>query len=170
MRNRLPLLAVILLILVADQWTKAVARAHLSGAPRHYANGLLTLILTENEGAFLSLGSTLPPAVRTAIFTVVVALAVLVAVVLLVRGSVRGTEALAVALVAGGGIGNLVDRIARGGRVTDFLYLAAGPLHTGVFNVADMAITGGVIWLAAASFYPRGKNGGATTPGSAPES
>ena len=33
------------------------------------------------------------------------------------------------------------------GRVTDFLYLSAGPLHTGVFNVADMAITFGVIWL-----------------------
>jgi lipoprotein signal peptidase len=30
----------------------------------------------------------------------------------------------------------------------DFIYLAAGPVHTGVFNVADMAITGGVLWLA----------------------
>lgn len=167
MRHRLGLLAVILTILAADQWTKAAARAHLSAVPHHYADGLLTLVLTENEGAFLSLGSTLPEAVRTAIFTGVVAIAVLVALVLLVRGSVRGTDALAVALVAGGGIGNLVDRIARGGRVTDFLYLEAGPLHTGVFNVADMAITGGVLWLAATSFLPRGKGGSDAAPGSA---
>jgi lipoprotein signal peptidase len=35
-----------------------------------------------------------------------------------------------------------------GGLVTDFIYLEAGPLHTGVLNLADMAITGGVIWIA----------------------
>jgi lipoprotein signal peptidase len=41
------------------------------------------------------------------------------------------------------------------GRVTDFIYLAAGPVHTGVFNVADMAITSDVIWLVISSFAPK---------------
>jgi signal peptidase II len=50
-----------------------------------------------------------------------------------------------IAFIIGGGIGNLIDRLRYGGFVTDFIYLAAGPLHTGVFNIADMAITGGVI-------------------------
>ena len=54
-----------------------------------------------------------------------------------------------------GGGANLIDRLRFGGYVTDFLYLHAGPLHTGVFNVADMAITGGVIWLVLSSFAPK---------------
>jgi signal peptidase II len=58
-------------------------------------------------------------------------------------------------MIGGGGIGNLIDRLTRGGRVTDFLFMELGPLHTGVFNVADMAITGGVIWLLVTSFLPK---------------
>ena len=56
-------------------------------------------------------------------------------------------DEVALSLIVAGGIGNLIDRIRNHGRVTDFIYLAAGPLHTGVFNVADMAITCGVVWL-----------------------
>jgi len=58
-------------------------------------------------------------------------------------------------MIIGGGIGNLIDRIMRDGRVTDFIYLEAGPLHTGIFNVADMAITIGVMWLLVSSLLPR---------------
>ena len=67
----------------------------------------------------------------------------------------HGIDAIAVALIAAGGIGNLIDRVMFHGRVTDFIYLAAGPVHTGVFNVADMAITSGVIWLVISSFAPK---------------
>lgn len=59
-----------------------------------------------------------------------------------------GPDDVAIAFIIGGGAGNLIDRFRFGGRVTDFIYLAAGPIHTGVFNIADMAITGGVIWFA----------------------
>ena len=60
-----------------------------------------------------------------------------------------GTDDVAIAFIIGGGVGNLIDRFRLGGRVTDFIYLQAGVLHTGVFNVADMAITFGVLWLLA---------------------
>ncbi len=139
--KRAALLILIIVVIALDQWTKALARTHLAPFPRVYAGGLLSLLHTENEGAFLSLGSTLPHATRTLIFTGAVSLAVLVALAMLVRNRVRGIDAIAVALIAAGGIGNLIDRITRDGRVTDFLYVAAGPLHTGVFNVADFAIT-----------------------------
>ncbi|MGZ7078065.1 MAG: signal peptidase II, partial [Thermoanaerobaculia bacterium] len=62
--------------------------------------------------------------------------------------------AVAVAMIGGGGVGNLIDRLTRGGRVTDFLFMQIGPLHTGVFNVADMAITIGVTWLFVSSMLP----------------
>ena len=54
------------------------------------------------------------------------------------------------ALVLAGGASNLIDRIARDGLVTDFVMLRCGPLHTGVFNLADMFVLLGVslIFLA----------------------
>lgn len=141
------------LTLVLDQWTKAWARAVLAvAAPREYFGGLLTLLYAENSGAFLSLGARMPELARTMVFTGLVVIALVVATWVLVTGRVtqRG-DAYALALLIGGGIGNVIDRIARHGRVTDFIYLSAGPLHTGVFNVADMAITGAVLWLAVTS-------------------
>ena len=145
------------LIIAFDQWTKHLVRLHLH-APRIYFRGLITLVFTQNEGAFLSLGSSLSPAVRMAIFTGAVSIAVIIALVILMMNRVSGVDAIAVALIAAGGVGNLIDRVTRHGRVTDFIYMQAGPLHTGVFNIADMAITGGVIWLLVSSFLQKAKN------------
>jgi signal peptidase II len=149
------LAALIVAVVALDQWTKVLAREHLAPWPHTYAGGVVSLLHTENQGAFLSLGAKLPPATRTAIFSGAVSVAVLLALGMLVTARVHGIDAVAVALIASGGIGNLIDRLGRHGRVTDFLYLSAGPLHTGVFNVADVAITGGVIWLLVSSFVPR---------------
>ena len=149
-----PILTLILAVIALDQWTKSLVRAHLQ-APRVYAGGLLTLVFTQNEGAFLSLGANLSPAARTVIFTFDVGIAVAIALWILIKRRVHGIDAIAVALIAAGGIGNLIDRVMFHGRVTDFIYLAAGPVHTGVFNVADMAITSGVIWLVISSFAPK---------------
>jgi signal peptidase II len=52
-------------------------------------------------------------------------------------------------LVAAGGFSNLVDR-ARFGSVTDFLALGTGPLRSGIFNVADVAILAGVLLCCGA--------------------
>ncbi len=136
-----------LAVIVLDQWTKALVREHV-GVPRTYANGLLTVMRTENTGAFLSIGADLPQAVRTLFFGGFVGVLLLFFTMAVVRGSItRIGETAAAAMVIGGGFGNLIDRLLRSGHVTDFLYLEAGVLHTGVFNVADMAITCGVIWL-----------------------
>jgi len=155
LKRGVALAALIVAVIALDQWTKVLAREHLTPFPQSYAGGILSLLHTENEGAFLSLGASLPRATRTLIFTGAVSIAVLLALGMLVTSRVHGVDAVAVALIAAGGIGNLIDRLARGGRVTDFLYLSAGPLHTGVFNVADIAITGGVLWLLLSSFLPQ---------------
>ena len=130
-----------------DQWTKPLVRAHVS-VPRTYLGGLHTLVRTENTGAFLSVGADLPAWIRTLVFGGFVAVMLVGFTIAVVRGSIsaRG-DTVAAAMIIGGGFGNLIDRLLRTGHVTDFLYLEAGPLHTGVFNVADMAITAGVIWL-----------------------
>ena len=46
-----------------------------------------------------------------------------------------------------GGIGNLIDRVFHGGLVIDFLNMGIGPVRTGIFNVADMAIMAGFALL-----------------------
>jgi signal peptidase II len=147
--RRLALIAIIILTIAIDQGTKVIARRTLMNAfPLHYA-GVLTLLHTENPGAFLSLGSNLPANVRHLIFDGLVSVGLLAAAFVLFTGRMQpGYDDVAIAFIIGGGAGNLIDRFRLGGRVTDFIYLQAGPLHTGVFNVADMAITGGVIWLA----------------------
>jgi signal peptidase II len=148
-RRRIALLFIVLLTIALDQETKVMARTSLMNSfPRHYA-GVLTLMHTENPGAFLSLGSTLPPNVRHLIFDGLVSIALLAAAFVLFSGRLPpGPDDVAIAFIIGGGAGNLIDRFRLNGRVTDFIYLQAGPLHTGVFNIADMAITGGVLWLA----------------------
>jgi signal peptidase II len=155
--RRLALLAVIAVILVADQTTKRAVRSTLTDLmPRHYAGTLVTLIYTENPGAFLSLGANLPPQVRAIVFDVVVAIGLLAAMAVLFLGKVTAHgDDLALAAIVGGGVGNLIDRIRFGGRVTDFIYMQLGPVHTGVFNVADMAITFGVLWLLATWAFAR---------------
>jgi len=157
MRRRIVYAIIIAAVLLLDQTTKRIVRATLSDfLPRHYAGRLVTLVYTENAGAFLSLGDNLPPGVRTIVFDVVVALGLLAAIVVLFRGKVTAHgDDVALAFIIGGGIGNLIDRVRFGGKVTDFIYLQAGFLHTGVFNVADMAITFGVLWLLATWAFAR---------------
>ena len=143
------------MVVVLDQWTKVLVREHV-GVPRTYANGLLTLLRTENTGAFLSLGADLPDSVRTLFFGGFVAVMLVLFTIAVVRGSIHKIgDTVASAMIIGGGFGNLIDRLLRTGHVTDFLYLQVGPLHTGVFNVADMAITAGVVWLIVMMRSPK---------------
>ena len=155
MKRRIELLLLIILLIAADQLTKSIARATLESAPpRHF--GILTLIYTTNSGAFLSIGSNLPPGVRAGIFSGIVTIALgLAALALFQRKLQSPADEVALALIIGGGIGNLIDRLRFAGRVSDFLYLSAGPLHTGVFNVADMAITFGIVWLVLSWGFTR---------------
>ena len=141
------LLALVAFIVAVDQYTKHLARA-LRWSTRSV--GPLTLIYAENPGAFLSLGEHLPADIRALLFDVAVAIGLTALGIYIARKpDVPRT------LVFAGGVGNLIDRLRFGGRVTDFLYLHVGPLHTGVFNVADMAITAGAIWLLVTWFTDR---------------
>jgi signal peptidase II len=146
--KRLILVLVVLLGCVGcDQATKSVARDHLQAhAAMSFLGDTLRLQYAENPGAFLSLGASLPHRWGAAIFTVggmVFVLATLLyAVVVLRLGRLR---AVALSLVCGGGLGNLIDRIRFDGYVTDFLNVGVGSVRTGIFNVADMALMVGMV-------------------------
>jgi signal peptidase II len=143
------ILAVMACTIGCDRITKELAARHLAGRPQaSFASDLFRLQYLENRGGFLSLGANLPAGARTAIFVVGTAALLGWVGVLLVRRVQSGRSALAPALLWAGGIANLADRVARGS-VIDFMNVGIGPVRTGIFNVADVAITVGVVLLAS---------------------
>ena len=132
-----------------DQVSKSAARSLLhSGVTESMFSDSLRLQLTQNPGSFLSLGASLPEQLRFILFTATVAV-ILIGLVCaaLFAGRLSTTRFVALALVAGGGISNLIDRLLYDGRVTDFLNVGIGSLRTGIFNFADMAILSGALLL-----------------------
>ena len=132
-----------------DQVSKSAARSMLhSGVTESLFADSLRFQLTENTGSFLSLGASLPEHLRFSLFTAAVAVIVagLVCAALFAR-RLNTVRIVAFALLAGGGMSNLVDRLLYGGRVTDFLNVGIGSLRTGIFNLADMAILAGALLL-----------------------
>lgn len=99
---------------------------------------------TENTGAAFGLLRG-----RSAIFVVISTLAA-VAIVLFRReiAKLKRSEQFAFALIMGGALGNLVDRVRRGGAVIDFIDVGIRDLRWPAFNVADSAIVIGVTLLA----------------------
>ncbi|HEV7769089.1 MAG TPA: signal peptidase II [Solirubrobacterales bacterium] len=124
-------------VLVADQAVKAVVEANLFAGEKVDVLGPLALTLAHNRGvAFGLAGGAGAPLIA---FTVV---ALAFVGYLFARNATRSGMWVAVGLLAGGAIGNLVDRV-HAGEVTDYIDVASWP----PFNVADVAITCGVLLL-----------------------
>lgn len=145
------ILFILISLIVLDHITKWIAIHYLkgTGTSYHYLGDLFRLQYAENTGAFLSLGETLPDGIRSVVMTGLnsIILGGLL-LYLLLSSSIHRLPLCAFSLVAAGGIGNLIDRIFRGGRVVDFMNMgitsSAFTLRTGIFNVADVAIMAGL--------------------------
>jgi signal peptidase II len=150
MLKRLPIIIAILACCIGcDQSTKSIAKSHLSETQVISLLGdSVRLQIAENYGAFLSLGASKSPAVRSALFSVGVAAMLLALLVYSLRTMTKSPVVVpAVALIIGGGVSNLLDRLMYGGYVVDFLNLGVGSIRTGIFNVADVFIMCGVLGL-----------------------
>jgi signal peptidase II len=123
-----------------DRVTKHVAATTLSEASsQSFLADTFRLEYVENTGAFLGLGAGWPPRVRTAVFSVGNGLLLLAVAVVATRSRWSRRSLVGVALFVAGGASNLVDRITYG-MVIDFMNVGVGPVRTGIFNVADIAI------------------------------
>jgi signal peptidase II len=133
-------------VVAADQLTKWWAVDRLSRGPIKIV-GSFRLALARNSAGAFGLGSGVVPMIVLAVVALVVVLFVIG------RSIDRPTMALALGLVLGGAVGNLLDRVFRSpgfgrGAVIDFVDLRWWP----VFNVADAAITIGCVVLVLVSF------------------
>ena len=143
------LLAVLVLssCIGCDRATKRIATETLRHAPRQsYLGDTIRLEYAMNPGGFLGLGSRLPDSTRYWLFIGLNSLLMLLVVgFLFVRWSVSLVAFISGAYVLAGGIGNLIDRATQDGLVTDFINVGIGPIRSGIFNVADVAVTFGAI-------------------------
>ena len=127
-----------LLVIALDQSAKAAIEAHLVPGEHVHVLGPLELTLAHNSGVAFGLAS------GGGIALVALTLVALVFVgVLFARDPGRPWMWVAVGLLAGGALGNLIDRV-RADAVTDFIDVLSWP----PFNLADVAITLGVVVLA----------------------
>ena len=161
---RLPALIGVLTV-GCDQASKWLARTTLGEESRAFVGGLMELSLSHNSGGFLSLGASLAPTTRAVVFTGAPAAFVLASFVALVVPTLdlRRRTQVGLALACAGSFGNLIDRLWQHGVVTDFCLLRVGPIHTGVFNLADVAIMLGALALVASEHRP--KKAAGLTPG-----
>ena len=134
---------VVALVLAVDQITKAWALEELAPGETRDLLGPLKLVLAFNTGSAFSLGSGSGPVIA------VLAIVIVGVVVWAGRHYTSWPAVVIQGLVVGGALGNLTDRVMRAedgwfsGSVVDFLRLPNWP----IFNVADMAITGGALAL-----------------------
>lgn len=137
-------LACAAVIIALDQWTKSLASTRLLlGVPVPLLGDTVRFTLVHNTGAAFGLfpGSRVP-------FIVISILAILVVFYLFLRETYRSlANRILLGCILGGAIGNLLDRV-RLGWVVDFIDMGAGTVRWPVFNVADSAVTLGVIFLA----------------------
>jgi len=151
---------VAILVVATDQLTKWWALEALADGPVEVV-GSLQMRLVRNEASAFSIGG----GAAWGPFVTVAGLAIIVGLLWFLRSTSGRLAAVAVGLVIGGAVGNLIDRAARsdrgfmGGGVVDFVDLGWWP----VFNVADAAVVVGVILLVVLTVLPpRGESADAT--------
>lgn len=140
-------LAILCSCVGCDQATKTIAMNSLRDQPaRSYFADTVRFDYAQNPGGFLSVGANLPDSFRTSLFIGAnCAMMLGLSFFLLFKRNIPLLLFVSLAFVMSGGVGNLIDRLSNNGLVTDFINVGIGPIRTGVFNVADMAITFGAI-------------------------
>ena len=140
-----------------DQITKIAVRLYVTpGRVSEIIGQYFILTNVENSGAFLGMGSDLSPTLRF-LFLLLLPVVVLGWVVwhLFKETDMDRLSLIGFCCIVGGGISNVFDRILFGS-VTDFLHIdLGGSLQTGIFNVADMSVTTGMILLLWSAFRQR---------------
>jgi signal peptidase II len=153
--GKLRYLLVSLAVVVLDQWTKWLVEAHFAHhAAEPIVPGLVNLTHVRNSG--VAFGFFASHGIGAGWLLTCLGLVALGAVsVYFGFASPRDRRLLvALALVVGGAVGNLIDRIASGA-VTDFIDLYVGVHHWPSFNVADAAISIGIALMAIDSLFAR---------------
>ena len=147
------------LVVLADQATKALLLARFAPGERLELAPFFNLVFVFNPGAAFSFLSEAGGWQKPLLVAFALGAAAIVSV-LIVRRPLERLLCTGLALILGGAIGNVIDRL-RFGQVVDFLDFHLGGWHWPAFNVADSAITVGAALLILESFVQRERRAGA---------
>jgi signal peptidase II len=155
-RRKLRWLLLSLVIVVLDQWTKWLVERHL---PEHVLQpvvpGLINLTNVRNTGVAFGLFASAGHLPTTLVLAGLSLVAFVVVGIYFWKTSANHRLLLfALSLVLGGAVGNLLDRLMSGA-VTDFIDVYWRTHHWPSFNVADSAITVGLVVMALETLWPR---------------
>lgn len=158
------ILVLIAINIAIDQITKFWVRANVEAfSDKELLGKYLVLTNVENEGAFLGLGSDFNPVLKTILLLILPVIVLgFVLYHILKEKSMDRWSLIGFCLIMGGGIANVYDRIIYGS-VTDFLHIdIAGPIKTGIFNMADVSVSTGLIMLVISIFLNKNEKENAT--------
>lgn len=151
-RRMLPWLALAAALIVADQLTKLAILARFADGESLTVTPFFNVVLVYNKGAAFSFLAG-AAGWQTPLLAVVAIVAIAIVTWMLWRNPSRRLLDAGLAMILGGAIGNLIDRIAYG-KVVDFLHFHLYGWNYPAFNVADSAITVGAAILIIESFLP----------------
>ncbi|WP_179344204.1 signal peptidase II [Winogradskyella ursingii] len=160
MNRNLFITLLIIFNIAIDQISKIVVRNTLE--PRRTIDVIgeyFQLIWVENKGAFLGMGSDMNPTLKL-IFLLILPTVVLGYVIyhIVKTKELDRLSLIAFCCIIGGGIANVFDRIVYG-QVTDFFFIdLGGVFKTGIFNVADLSVTTGILMLLFTGIFNNDKN------------
>jgi signal peptidase II len=157
--TRYLLISIVLLCNIGcDQISKSIVRSEIRNAQQiRFLDNHLTLTKVENTGAFLSLGHDLPLVLRIALLNLLPIVILIIALVYVLANKTNSVlRIVAICFIIGGGVGNLYDRIVHGS-VTDFLHIDFGVFETGIFNMADVSIMIGMMFVLFEMFFKERK-------------
>ena len=148
-KRNLLITTIVFLSIALDQISKIWIRNNFESYIENSIIGdVFTLIKVENTGAFLGMGSELSETLRI-LLLIVLPIIVLISITIYtyIDKELDKISIIGFSLIIGGGIGNIFDRIVYGS-VTDFFYLDFGSIFkTGIFNIADIFVTTGMILI-----------------------
>ena len=160
MPKLIPWYALAALVVVLDQFAKYWVSASLGTGEMRAITGFFNLVLVFNKGAAFSFLASATGWQR-GLFIGIAAIAIVVISLLLARHAGEKLFCVSLALILGGAIGNVLDRITLG-YVVDFLDFYLGDWHWPAFNLADSAITAGAALLILDSIRPGASRAGAS--------
>src|SRR3989441_4379862 len=148
-QRRLPYIVLAAATLALDRWTKALIQNRFDlNESIPVIDGFFNITYVRNTGVAFGIFSSVSSPAKSVLLSVFTAFAAAVVITYSVRSPARNRLLqVALGLILGGALGNLYDRLAYG-YVVDFLEFYAGSYHWPSFNVADAAISTGVVLLA----------------------
>lgn len=159
MNRNLFITLLIVFNIAIDQISKVVVRANIEiKEVIELIGDKFILTNVYNKGAFLGMGSDMDPTLRLIFLLILPSIVLLYVIYYIVKTKeLDRLSLIAFCCIIGGGIANVFDRIVFG-KVTDFFFIdLGGVFKTGIFNVADLSVTTGMIMLLFGGFMSRNK-------------